>query len=341
MSSQKSSQNWNSLIKPAKVIYATPDNLSNAAKVILKPLERGMGTTLGNALRRILLSSLRGAAVTSIRVPGIVHEFSSIPGVKEDLVDIILNLKSLPIRMNVANKKNVRLNVTGPCSVVASMIETGHDVEILNPHHLICTLASGAKLEMELVCETGKGYVPATSAREKESQVGIIYLDAIFNPIKKVTYIVENERIGQVTDYEKLVMNVETNGSVTPHEACTIAAKILQNQLQILAKLEEEEEVHQDKLEDVKFNPVLLKKIDELELSVRSQNCLKNDNIVYIGDLVQKTSEHMLKTQNFGRKSLVEIKEVLSNLGLKLGMEVPGWPPENIEELAKKYEDSY
>jgi len=335
-------QNWNSLIKPSKVIYASPDNLPNLAKVILKPLERGMGTTLGNALRRILLSSLQGAAITSIRIPGVAHEFSSMPGIKEDLVDIILNLKSLPIRMNASNKKTVRLNVVGPCNVIASMIETGHDVEILNPNHLICTLSAGSKLEMELVCEIGKGYVPAAAnVREKESQVGVIYLDAIFNPIKKVAYTVDSERIGQVTDYEKLTMNVETNGSVTPYEACAIAAKILQNQLQILAKLEEEEEISPDKAEDIKFNPVLLKKIDELELSVRSYNCLKNDNIVYIGDLVQKTSEHMLKTQNFGRKSLVEIKEVLRVLGLKLGMEVSGWPPENIEELAKKYEDSY
>ncbi|WP_316355030.1 DNA-directed RNA polymerase subunit alpha [Candidatus Trichorickettsia mobilis] len=330
-------KNWVSLIKPAKLIYDSSSN--NIAKIIVEPLERGFGLTIGNALRRILLSSLQGAAITSIKIPGVVHEFSAIPGVKEDLVDIALNLKSIAIRMHTSERKILRLNVTGPCVVTAGMIDTGHDVEVLAANHVICTLAKGALLEAEFTCETGKGYIPAN--RDKDLAIGVIPIDALFSPVRKVAYKVEDTRIGQVTDYDRLVMTVETNGVVTPEMAVALAARILQDQLQLFIMFEEEEEEKHDKLEELPFNPVLLKKVDELELSVRSQNCLKNDNIVYIGDLVIKTEAEMLKTQNFGRKSLNEIKEILSNFGLKFGMSVLGWPPENLEDLSKRYEEPY
>jgi len=235
----------------------------------------------------------------------------------------------------------VRLRASGPCVVNAGMIDTGHDVEVLDPEHVICTLTKGMDLEMELVCETGKGYVPAATNREKDLSIGVIAIDALFNPIKSVTYTVENTRVGQVTDYDKLIMTVETNGSVSPEMVVALAARILQDQLQPFITFEEETEDKQDKLEELPFNPILLKKVDELELSVRSQNCLKNDNIVYIGDLVIKTESEMLKTQNFGRKSLNEIKDILNSFGLKFGMDISGWPPENLEELSKRYEEPY
>jgi DNA-directed RNA polymerase subunit alpha len=334
-------KNWNSLIKPSKLGYSNPSNNPNIGKIIVEPLERGFGLTIGNALRRTLLSSLQGAAVTSIKIPGVVHEFSAVSGVKEDLVDIVLNIKSMVVRMHTADKKTIRLNATGPCTVTAGMIDTGHDVEILNPDHTLCTLANGERLEIEFTCESGKGYAPAASNREKDLAIGVIPIDALFNPIRKVTYVVEDTRVGQVTDYDKLIMTIETNGTISPEMACGLAARILQDQLQLFVTFEEEEEDKQDKLEELAFNSTLLKKVDELELSVRSQNCLKNDNIVYIGDLVIKTEAEMLRTQNFGRKSLNEIKEILAKFNLKFGMEVPGWPPENLEELSKRYEEPY
>lgn len=334
-------KNWNSLIKPSKLGYSNPSNNPNIGKIIVEPLERGFGLTIGNALRRTLLSSLQGAAVTSIKIPGVVHEFSAVSGVKEDLVDIVLNIKSMVVRMHTADKKTIRLNATGPCTVTAGMIDTGHDVEILNPDYTLCTLANGERLEIEFTCESGKGYAPAASNREKDLAIGVIPIDALFNPIRKVTYVVEDTRVGQVTDYDKLIMTIETNGTISPEMACGLAARILQDQLQLFVTFEEEEEDKQDKLEELAFNSTLLKKVDELELSVRSQNCLKNDNIVYIGDLVIKTEAEMLRTQNFGRKSLNEIKEILAKFNLKFGMEVPGWPPENLEELSKRYEEPY
>lgn len=334
-------KNWSSLIKPAKLVLGDERNNVNLAKIVAEPLERGFGLTLGNALRRILLSSLQGAAITSVKIPGVVHEFSAIPGVKEDVVDVVLNLKSIIVRMHVSEKKLVRLKATGPCEVTAGMIETGHDVEILNSNHVICTLAKGATLDMELTVETGKGYVPAQLARDQDLPIGVIPIDALFSPVSQVAYKVEHTRVGQVTDYDKLIMTVETNGSVTPEMAVALAARILQDQLQLFITFDDAEEEKEEKLEELPFNPVLLKKVDELELSVRSQNCLKNDNIVYIGDLVSKTEAEMLKTPNFGRKSLNEIKEILSSFNLKFGMDIEGWPPENLEILSKKYEDPY
>ncbi len=334
-------KNWNSLIKPSKIVYENSARDVDTVKMIIEPLERGFGLTVGNAMRRVLLSSLQGAAITSVKIPGVVHEFSAIPGVKEDLVDVILNLKSVVIKMHGSDKKIVRLNVTGPCTVTAGMIAASHDVEILTPDHIICTLAKDVQLEMELGCETGKGYVPAITNEDASAPIGLIPIDALFSPVKKVTYKVENTRVGQVTDYDKLIMTVETNGSIPPEMSIALAARILQDQLQLFITFEEQEEEKEEQLEELLFNPAMLKKVAELELSVRSQNCLQNANIIYIGDLVIKTEAEMLKTPNFGRKSLNEIKDILVGFGLKFGMDVPGWPPENIQELSKRYEDPY
>jgi DNA-directed RNA polymerase subunit alpha len=334
------SKNWNELIKPLK-LNVEHGSIANSAEIIAEPLERGFGLTLGNAIRRILLSSLQGAAVTSIKIEGIVHEFSSIPGVAEDIPDIILNIKSLIVKMHVSDKKRITLNAVGPCQVTAAMIETGHDVEIINKNLVICTLGKGSKLNMEMVVESGKGYVPASQNRQPDNPIGVIPVDSIFTPVKRVSYKVEHCRVGQVTDYDKLIMSVETDGTISAELAIALSARILQDQLQLFISFEEVKEEKSEELEALNFDPNLLKKVDELELSVRSQNCLKNDNIVYIGDLVCKTEGEMLKTPNFGRKSLNEIKEVLANMGLKFGMEILDWPPENIEELAKRYEEPY
>lgn len=334
-------KNWSSLIKASKITYDGKSSNSNIANIIIEPLERGFGLTIGNALRRVLLSSLQGAAITAVKIPGVVHEFSAKSGVKEDLIDIILNLKKVAIKLHSAEKKTVRINVKGPCVVTAGMIEAGSDVEVLNPDQMICTLSKDVELDMELYCETGKGYVAAGSGKMKDMPIGLIAIDALYSPVKKVSYKVEDTRVGQITDYDKLIMSVETDGSITPEMAIALSARILQDQLQTFITFEEVEEEKDEAKEELEYNPILLKKVDELELSVRSRNCLQNDNIVYIGDLVNKTEGEMLRTQNFGRKSLNEIKDVLSKFNLKFGMEVSNWPPENIEELAKKYEDSY
>ncbi|BBJ31993.1 DNA-directed RNA polymerase subunit alpha [Rickettsia asiatica] len=335
------SKNWNTLIKPNKVAYENFPETNNKAKIVVEPLERGFGLTLGNAMRRVLLSSLQGAAITSIKIPAIEHEFSSIPGVKEDVSEVILNIKGIEVKMHVAEKRIVKLKATGPCIVTAGMIETGHDVEILNPDHVICNLVKNKQLEMELTCKVGKGYVLSTNSYEDNLPIGEIAIDALFNPVKSVTYKVENTRVGQVTDYDKLIMFVETNGDLSPEMAVGLAARILQEQLQLFISFEEQEEDKQVKTDALPFSPYLLKRVDELELSVRSANCLKNDNIIYIGDLVKRTESDMLRTPNFGRKSLNEIKEILAKFNLRFSMDVPDWPPENIQELSKRYEDSY
>jgi DNA-directed RNA polymerase subunit alpha len=295
--------------------------------------------TLGNSLRRVLLSSLQGTAVTAVQIDGVVHEFSSIPGVREDVTAIILNIKQLALRMHAEGPKRMTLRAQGPGEVNASLIDAPSDIEILDPTQVICTLDKNAEIRMEFTVQTGKGYVPADRNRPEDAPIGFIAVDALYSPVKRVAYRVENTREGQVLDYDKLVMDVETDGSVTPEDSVAYAARILQDQFQIFINFEEprEEAISEDKPE-LDFNPALLKKVDELELSVRSANCLKNDNIVYIGDLIQKSEAEMLRTPNFGRKSLNEIKEVLAQMGLHLGMEAPNWPPENIEDLAKKYE---
>ncbi len=335
-------KNWLELIKPNKVDIERNKTNSNAGKVVVEPLERGFGLTLGNALRRILLSSLQGAAVTAVKIAGVQHEFSTIEGVREDVTDVILNIKAIAVRMHAEGPKRMRINAEGPCEVTAGMIEAGADIEIMNPDLVICTLDKGAKLEMEMTVNTGKGYRPAAQNRPEDAPVGLIPVDSIFSPIRKVSYDVEDTRVGQITDYDKLTLSIETNGVITPEDAIAYAARIMQDQLQVFINFEEPKEAKVSREEEsLPFNRNLLKKVEELELSVRSANCLKNDNIIYIGDLVQKSESEMLRTPNFGRKSLNEIKEVLTQMGLHLGMQIEGWPPENIEELAKKMDDPF
>ena len=335
-------RNWRSLIRPEKLGVEIGADAQRSATIVAEPLERGFGMTLGNALRRVLLSSLQGAAVTGLRIDGVLHEFSSIQGVREDVTDLVLNVKQLAIRMQGEGPKRLALTADGPGEVTAGQIQTTGDIEIANPDLVICTLDDGAKLSMEFVVGTGKGYVPASQNRPEDAPIGLIPVDAIYSPVRRVAYRVEPTRVGQVTDYDKLVLTVETDGTVAPEDAVALAARILQDQLQLFINFDEprERKVEEER-DDLPFNRNLLRKVDELELSVRSANCLKNDNIVYIGDLVQKSEQEMLRTPNFGRKSLNEIKEVLSSMGLGLGMSVTGWPPENIEDLAKKLEEPF
>jgi DNA-directed RNA polymerase subunit alpha len=335
-------KNWQELIKPNKLETIAGYDPKRFATVVAEPLERGFGQTLGNALRRILLSSLQGAAVNSAQIDGVLHEFSSIPGVREDVTDIVLNIKEIAIRMQGEGPKRMVVRKQGPGVVTAGDIQTVGDIEILNPELVLCTLDDGAEIRMEFTVNTGKGYVAADRNRPEDAPIGLIPVDSLYSPVRKVSYKVENTREGQVLDYDKLTLSVETNGSIRPEDAIAYAARILQDQLSIFVTFEEPaKEVAAEAIPELAFNPALLKKVDELELSVRSANCLKNDNIVYIGDLIQKTEAEMLRTPNFGRKSLNEIKEVLAQMGLHLGMEVPNWPPENIDELAKRYEDHY
>ncbi len=333
-------KNWQELIKPTN-LEVVPGDGRNVAKIVVEPLERGFGLTLGNALRRVLLSSLQGGAVTAVKIDGVLHEFSVIEGVREDVTDVILNIKGLAVAVHSEGQKTMRLKAEGPMVVTAGMIETGHDVEIMNPDHVICTLDAGSKVSMELTVGTGKGYVPAVQNKMPDAPIGVIAIDAIYSPVRKVSYKVEKTRVGQNTDYDKLTMVVETNGVVSPEDAVALSARILQDQLKPFINFDEPENEAEDIKEELPFDRNLLRKVDELELSVRSANCLKNDNIVYIGDLVQKTEAEMLRTPNFGRKSLNEIKEVLAKMGIHLGMETPGWPPENIEELIKKCDEHF
>ncbi len=336
-------KNWQELIKPHKLAIEPGDDGERRATVVAEPLERGFGLTLGNALRRTLLSSLQGAAVTSVQIDGVLHEFSSLPGVREDVTDIVLNVKGLAIRMHGEGPKRMTLRSEGPGEVTAAMIDTGHDIEILDPDTVICGLDEGARVNMELTVESGKGYIPAERNRPEDAPIGMIPVDALYGPVRTVAYKVDNTREGQVLDYDRLTMQVETDGTITPEDAVAYAARILQDQLQLFINFEEPKAEERDVERGVEpeFNRNLLRKVDELELSVRSANCLKNDDIVYIGDLIQKTEAEMLRTPNFGRKSLNEIKEVLAQMGLHLGMEVPNWPPENIDDLAKRLEEPF
>lgn len=335
-------KNWQELIKPTKLEVKPGDEPLRVATIVAEPLERGFGMTLGNALRRILLSSLQGAAVTAVQIDGVLHEFSSIPGVREDVTDIILNVKAIAVKMEGDGPKRMTVRKQGPGAVTAADIQTVGDVEILNPDLVLCTLDEGAEMRIEFTVNTGKGYVSAERNRPEDAPIGLIPVDSLYSPVRKVSYKVENTREGQVLDYDKLLLTVETDGSISPEDSVAFAARILQDQLSIFVNFEEpQKEVVEDLAPELAFNPALLKKVDELELSVRSANCLKNDNIVYIGDLIQKTESEMLRTPNFGRKSLNEIKEVLAGMGLHLGMEVENWPPENIDDLAKRFEDQY
>jgi DNA-directed RNA polymerase subunit alpha len=347
-------KNWQELKKPTGLERKSGGDTRRKGTFVAEPLERGFGLTLGNALRRVLLSSLQGAAVTSIKIENVLHEFSSLAGVREDVTDIVLNVKQIALRMQGEGSKRLQLSATGPAEVTAGMINVSGDIEVMNPDLVICHLDEGATLNMELTAEAGKGYVPAANNRPADAPIGLIPVDALYSPVRQVAYKVENTRVGQELDYDKLTITVETDGTIGPDDALAYAARILQDQLQLFVHFDDGMAVSapassggmhsgamtpmEAETDSNQLNRYLLKKVDELELSVRSANCLKNDNIIYIGDLVQKTEAEMLRTPNFGRKSLNEIKEVLSSMGLRLGMEIPGWPPENIEEMAKKLE---
>ncbi|MEW6487690.1 MAG: DNA-directed RNA polymerase subunit alpha [Thermodesulfobacteriota bacterium] len=328
-------RNWRELIRP-KRLEAEPESLSATyGKFVAEPLERGFGTTLGNALRRVLLSSLQGAAICQAKFDGVPHEFSSVPGVKEDVSEIILNLKEVRLRAHTDKAKRLRILKTGPAVVRAGDIEAGSTIEVLNPDRHIATLAEGAKLDVELVVKVGKGYVPSDRNKDEDMAIGWIALDAIYSPMEKVNVRVEQARVGQRTDYDKLILEVWTDGSVKPQDAVAYGAKILKDQVQVFINFDEGsgDGESSEERESYTYNPNLDRKVSELELSVRAANCLKAANIRYIGELVQKTDGEMLKTKNFGRKSLNEIKDLMVTMNLHLGMEIPGWsPPEETPE---------
>ena len=333
-------KNWKALIKPPKLEVQLSDDKS-FAKIIAEPLEKGYGLTLGNSLRRIMLSSIRGAAVTSIQIDGVLHEFTSIKGVREDVTDIILNVKTLALKSSSEGSKKLILDAKGPGEIKASDITPVQDIEILNPELVICNLDENTKFHMEMTVGNGKGYVSALMNKPEEPPLGLIPIDSLFSPVKRVSYSISTAREGKALDYDKLTMEVETNGSISAEDATAYSARIFQDQLSMFVNFDEPQEVIvREKPTEPEFNRNLLRKVDELELSVRSMNCLKNDNIVYIGDLVQKSEGEMLRTPNFGRKSLNEIKEVLNGMSLYLGMEIPNWPPDNIAEMSKKLEEA-
>src|SRR3569623_1334948 len=331
-------KNWQELKKPNALEKKSGDGKSKAT-FVAEPLERGFGLTLGNALRRVLLSSLQGAAVTSIKIENVLHEFSSLAGVREDVTDIVLNVKQIALKMEGEGPKRLHLSATGPTEVTAGMIAATGDIEITNPDLMICHLDEGATLNIELMVDIGKGYVPAVANRPADAPIGLIPVDALYSPVRQVAYKVENTRVGQELDYDKLTLSIETDGTVTPEDALAYAARILQDQLTLFVHFDESQVrmaaptmigtaaapmAEATPTDTNQLNRYLLKKVDELELSVRAANCLKNDNIIYIGDLVQKTEAEMLRTPTFGRKSHNEIKEDLSSMGHRLGIEITG-----------------
>ncbi len=328
-------KNWRDLIKPRK-IEVDSESTGTYGKFVAEPLERGFGTTMGNSLRRVLLSSLQGASITTVKIEGngglVEHEFTTIPEVSEDVTDIVLNLKEVRLQMHTNEAKTIRIEAEGPKEVTAGDLITDDQVEVLNPGHHICTLAEGGKIRMELTCRRGRGYVPAQSNKVAGSPIGAIAIDSLFSPVSKVNYLVTNARVGQQTDYDKLSLEVWTDGSVTPQDAIAYAAKILKEQLTVFVNFEESDEpvAAETPMAEAKLNENLFRSVDELELSVRSANCLQQANIRTIGDLVQKTEAEMLKTKNFGRKSLKEIKEILAEMGLSLGMKLENWPPKTV-----------
>ena len=327
-------RNWETLIKP-KTMEIEEETLSPTyGRFHVEPLERGFGITIGNSLRRILLSSLQGAAIYGVRMKGVLHEFSTIYGVREDVTDIILNIKELLVKLHSDGPETLHLKANKPGVVRARDIQTGSNVEVLNPDHVLATLSEDGELDMELVVKRGRGYIPAERNREEGQPIGTIPIDALFSPIRKVNYTISHSRVGQITDYDRLTMEIWTNGNLPPADALGYAAKILKEQLSVFINFDEEEIIPKpaEVPESAKLNENLFKGVDELELSVRSANCLKNADIRYIGDLVQKSETEMLKTKNFGRKSLNEIKEILSEMGLSLGMKLENWPPPELEQ---------
>lgn len=332
---------WTDLIKPKKLEVDEKSLSSTYGKFYAEPFERGFGQTIGNSLRRILLSSLMGAAIVSVRIKGILHEFSTIPGITEDVTDIILNLKEVRVRLNSTEQQTLRIEYEGPKTVQAKDIVAGPSVEVLNPEQHIATLSREGKLDMEMVAKVGRGYVPAERNKEETAPVDTIFIDSVFSPVQKVNFHVTNARVGQRTDYDRLVFEVWTDGEVKPEDAVAYAAKILQDQLDIFINFDEEPQ-RSEALEEsasVPLNENLFRSVDELEFSVRSQNCLQNADIKYIGELVQKTEQEMLKTKNFGHKSLNEIKEILRDMGLELGMKIDHFPSrEEIESRRRTKE---
>jgi DNA-directed RNA polymerase subunit alpha len=337
MADSITTKNWRDLIKP-KGLVVDQETLSNTyGKFVAEPLERGFGITLGNSLRRVLLSSLQGAAITSVKVEGVEHEFMTIPEVAEDVTDIILNLKEVLLQIHTNEVKTIRIEADGPREIKAGDIIADGQVEVLNPGHHVLTISEGGKVRMEMTARRGRGYVPAERNKAPGSPIGTIPIDALFSPIRKVNYQVTNARVGQQTDFDKLTLEVWTDGSVAPADAVAFAAKIVKEQLSIFINFDEAEEAVEEvkPVEEQKLNENLFRSVDELELSVRSANCLANANIKSIGDLVQKTEAEMLKTKNFGRKSLKEIKEILAEMGLSLGMKLESWPPKTTPPAPK------
>ncbi len=329
-------QNWELLARPR--IIEKPGADVNQATIELMPLERGFGLTLGNAMRRILLSSIRGAAITAVQIDGVVQEYSTIPGVRDDVIDIVLNLKGVVVRMDVPGPKRLFLESSQTGEVTAGMISESAGIEILNKRHIICHLDRGASVKMELIVNSGKGYVPAERNSVDDLPINFIPIDSMFSPVQKVSYRVEPARMDDALDHDKLSMAIRTDGSIIPKDAVALAARIMQEYCTYLVDFEEPQKLPTlDVQEEKEFNLELVKKVEDLELSVRSANCLKTENIIYIGDLVQKTEADMLRTTNFGRKSLNEIKAVLSIMNLSFGMDLHDWPPENIETLVKQY----
>ncbi|MFQ5665133.1 MAG: DNA-directed RNA polymerase subunit alpha [Candidatus Binatia bacterium] len=329
-------QNWRTLIKPKKLEAEEKNLTATYGKFVGEPFERGFGITIGNSLRRTLLSSLQGAAINAVRMKGVLHEFSTLPGVREDVTDIVLNLKEVRLKLHNGTEDTARIEAKGECEIKAGDIKAGPNVEILNPDLHIATLSKEGRLDMELTIKTGRGYVPAERNKDENAPVGTIPIDAIFSPVRKVNYHVTNARVGQRTDYDKLNMEVWTDGSVRPDDALAFAARILQDQLAIFVNFEEAAEAAEAAEEGRPgLNENLFRSVAELELSVRSANCLQNAGIKYIGELVQKTEAEMLKTKNFGRKSLNEIKEILREMGLDFGMRIDNFP--SRDELDRRW----
>jgi DNA-directed RNA polymerase subunit alpha len=322
-------RNWRTLIRPKGLVVDRDTATERYGKFVVEPLERGYGVTLGNALRRILLSSLQGSSITAVKVEGALHEFVSLPDVKEDGTEIVLNLKEVGVKLHEGQQKTAFIQKQGPCEIRAKDIQGDASIEILDPEHYICTVSEGGVFRAELTIRKGRGYVAATQFREEGQPVGTIPIDALFSPVRKVNYQVSNARVGQQTDYDKLTMEIWTDGSVSPEDALGISAKILKEQCAIFINFSEdiEPELPEFETKSDRLNENLLRTVEELELSVRSANCLANANIRLIGDLVQRTESEMLKTKNFGRKSLKEIKEILGEMGLSLGMKLENWPP--------------
>jgi DNA-directed RNA polymerase subunit alpha len=330
-------KHWTELIKPAQLEVEDKTLTATFGKFYAEPFERGFGQTIGNSLRRILLSSLMGASIVAVRIKGILHEFSTVPGVTEDVADIILNLKEVRLRLNESEQQTLKIEAKGPGTILAKDMIAPPSVEILNPDHKIATLARDAKFEMEMLVKLGRGYVPAERNKEEGAPVDTIFIDAIFSPVQKVNFTVANARVGQRTDYDRLIFEIQTDGSVKPDDAMAYAAKILQDQVSIFVNFQEEP--RPEKREDgpsIPLNDNLFRSVDELEFSVRSQNCLQNADIKYIGELVQKSEQEMLRTKNFGHKSLNEIKEILKEMGLELGMKIDHFPSREEIDARKR-----